>query len=499
MPKSLFLFPDTNLFYQCKPLDSLDWSLFGTFDEIKLYVTRPVQAEIDGHKGKGTGRLANRARSTSSTFRDLLLSVEDFKVVLGSPRVLLFLRHDLKKDESLLDQLDYSCNDDQLVGIAAAYARANPDEDVRILTHDTGPMASARLVGLTFEVIPDKWLLAPESDETEKTLNKVKNELALYKKAEPSVSLQIQGGQWDQGKNSVSLAISRYRPLTTEEVEELMMIIRKKFPMAKDYGSTTREERSVPNQIFFTESTIEIFEPASQESIKKYCAEDYPDWLLSCEEALRNLHSKMGVTWPSISILLSNTGSRPASDALLRFSVNGELLISTRPEKKDKKEECPLKLPPAPQPPVGRWSKPVAVRDAFCASITRNYAESIVRPIHSPFNSSLGPGRRDPNVFYFKSSQHGFPCKFIQLECEQWRHQKEADQFELFFYISPEPGNYNDALQVDIHGSNMTEPFKYTVPIRILVEEISFFDLAVETIQNISFDKKIRLFGKRSS
>ena len=121
MPKSLFLFPDTNLFYQCKPLDSLDWSLFGTFDEIKLYVTRPVQAEIDGHKGKGTGRLANRARSTSSTFRDLLLSVEDFKVVLGSPRVLLFLRHDLKKDESLLDQLDYSCNDDQLVGIAAAY------------------------------------------------------------------------------------------------------------------------------------------------------------------------------------------------------------------------------------------------------------------------------------------------------------------------------------------------------------------------------------------
>ena len=41
MPKSmskrtLYLFPDTNVFIQCKPLEQLDWSEWQEFSEIHL-------------------------------------------------------------------------------------------------------------------------------------------------------------------------------------------------------------------------------------------------------------------------------------------------------------------------------------------------------------------------------------------------------------------------------------------------------------------------------
>ena len=34
----LYLFPDTNLFIQCRPLSELGWDRWGAFDEIHLIV-----------------------------------------------------------------------------------------------------------------------------------------------------------------------------------------------------------------------------------------------------------------------------------------------------------------------------------------------------------------------------------------------------------------------------------------------------------------------------
>ena len=51
---TLYVFPDTNLFIQCRPLNELDWSLWPDSSEIHLVVTRPVQREIDGQKTVAT-------------------------------------------------------------------------------------------------------------------------------------------------------------------------------------------------------------------------------------------------------------------------------------------------------------------------------------------------------------------------------------------------------------------------------------------------------------
>jgi integrase len=58
----LYLFPDTNLFIQCRPLEQLDWSYFGSFEELHLIVSRPVHKEIDYRKNKGNDRVGTRAQ-----------------------------------------------------------------------------------------------------------------------------------------------------------------------------------------------------------------------------------------------------------------------------------------------------------------------------------------------------------------------------------------------------------------------------------------------------
>lgn len=182
MNAKVYLFPDTNVFIQCKPLHELNWSEWKEFDEVNLIVSRPVQAEIDRQKGGGNTRLSKRARKTSSMFRDILLSEEKYlEVRTSKPTVRLYLKQDIKPDESLSDQLIYGERDDQLVGITSSFAKLHSENQVFLLTHDTGPMTSADMVGVKFIPIPDEWLMAPETNESDKQITKLQAEVNRLK------------------------------------------------------------------------------------------------------------------------------------------------------------------------------------------------------------------------------------------------------------------------------------------------------------------------------
>jgi hypothetical protein len=105
--------------------------------------------------------------------------------------VKLSIRQDLKATPSLADRLDYGERDDQLIGIADAFLQENPHADVRVLTHDTGPMASAKMVGIAFIEIPDDWLLPPESTATDKRIASLETQVARLKAAEPRFSIEL--------------------------------------------------------------------------------------------------------------------------------------------------------------------------------------------------------------------------------------------------------------------------------------------------------------------
>ena len=156
----LHFFPDTNLFIQCHSLDQLDWSEWNDYDEIHLMVCIPVQWQIDNLKNRGNDRLGRRSRKIYSLFRELILSGNEFNVVLtGSPTVKLFIGPSNQPDPTLSDHLNYDAIDDRIVGCIHSYRAENPDSDVRLITHDSGPMATAWTLSIPFIPIPDVWLV----------------------------------------------------------------------------------------------------------------------------------------------------------------------------------------------------------------------------------------------------------------------------------------------------------------------------------------------------
>ena len=165
----LYLFPDTNVFIQCKPLEQLIWSEWKDFAEVRLLVSQPVQKEIDDQKNRRNNRVANKARSTYQVFRKIIDGRKEFELVRSStPAVKLFLQGPSRPSPELEDTLDYSKPDDRIVGCLHKFLQDNPGSDARLLTYDGGPMMMANSLGLPYVAVKEEWLLPPENNDTER-------------------------------------------------------------------------------------------------------------------------------------------------------------------------------------------------------------------------------------------------------------------------------------------------------------------------------------------
>jgi hypothetical protein len=346
MTKILNLFTDTNSFVQCVPLDQVNWSAWKEFDEVHLIVSRPIQSEIDKQKNKGSDRLGKRARSTSSLFREIILGP---KVIVesGPPCVKLVMRHDLKPSRELSDRLNYEEPDDQLVGIAYGFAQQNPDADVRILTNDTGPMASAHMVGVGYVEIPDDWLLPPENTEAEKRMNALKAEVERLRRTEPKFPIICSNAEGRE-ISQIECDTTNYIQLNQDQVSALMSRISQERPPANDFGSCEPAERPANRLIPGLAGMRETFTPPTEKEISIYRDEEYPKWLQDCENALRDLHHTLenrdGV--PVFRFAAMNQGTRPGEDVLVIVKAKGGIAI--KPPENDEEADTtlmPLRLP----------------------------------------------------------------------------------------------------------------------------------------------------------
>ena len=236
-------FVDSNLFFQCHPLEQLDWTPWDAFEEVRLIVSTPVLREIDYRKNKGNDRVGIRARAASAMFREML--EDGHKVVRASnPRVVLSVEPQHAYSRDLEERLNYQERDDQLVGTVYEFSHGHPDRDVRLLTHDTTPLYTARGLGVAADVISDDWLLPPETTATEKELASLKTAYSHLKKAEPSISIRCMG-QSNTEIERYHASYTWFEPLTGPQVDELMQRLKDHFPLETDFGSRETAERAV--------------------------------------------------------------------------------------------------------------------------------------------------------------------------------------------------------------------------------------------------------------
>ena len=311
--KILHLIPDTNLFIQCRDLGELEWSVLGEFDEIHLIVCRPVQYEIDHQKQRGNDRIGRQARKAHSIFREIIIGGGTCKLIRESdPLVRLLIDPSCLPNPALGDYLDYGETDDRVVGCVDAYRKQHPDSDARLLTHDSGPMASAQMLSVPFVPIPDSWLRPPEDNETDRENRRLRTKLAQFENAEPRFAIIHIDDHGDE-VDSFEFEWPAYEKLSDGAISDIIRSLTDQFPLVTDYGS----HESVEHQVKLTTgAALNIqgtYTPPSKHEIAKYTETEYPAWIERCECILRQLHVSLEEKSDPIFFLFSskNEGSRP--------------------------------------------------------------------------------------------------------------------------------------------------------------------------------------------
>lgn len=516
MKPVLYLFPDTNVFLQCKPLEQTSWESFGQWERIEVVVTRPVQTEIDALKGNGNSRRAAKARTASSLLRKLLDVDPPVIVLSSSPLVQLTVRLDLRTEASVADSLNYESKDDQLVGTALAFLKLHSESATRLLTDDTGVMFSAKAVGVQYIGIPDGWFLPAELDESAKREKVLRDQIASYERSEPQFSIALSATLVDSRRTAIESVLpaassskkatrpsgditpfkatfTKYVPLSDDEIDGLLARLVERLPQETEFGPTERPERAVNNGALLeiTQGRFkEVFSPASPERIEAYKTA-YRGWVDKCREWLQRYHEALNsqVKWPTFVATICNAGSRPADDALVRIEALGKPCL-LRPGRTQTEEDAPVEetfqLPAPPVAPKGQWQK---VRlSKGCDEMTKRFGDA-ASYIHSPelirTPSFHPPAPPDPNAFYWKDSPLNRYMKVCELTCTQWRHAIEPEEFHLSLIFPLERGSHSGQVKVTVHAANLTTPATARLPVELVIEEASCADLAAELVEAV--------------
>jgi len=492
MSTRLHVFPDTNVFLQCKQLADVDWSLLGNWECIEVVVCAPVQAELDALKGKGNSRQASRARNANSLLGKLLEPGVSHLILSNGPKVHLTVRVELMPDVEAAGTLP-NTRDNELVTTALAYQRAHSEIEVRLLTNDIGPMFSAKRVGLAYLKVPQDWLLPPELDESERRETSLKERIAQLEKTEPSFKTVLTGCSGKHLKASVTL----YEALSDTQVAAFVARIVERFPEETDFGQTQPKERHPKDEPYGSMlfgTSKEVFVPVTEKEIAAY-RETYDAWKAMCEERLSGLHKALNgaIDWPLLTANVANIGSRPAQDALVVIEVQGDLLLLPPKKISEDEEDVPAAeagnfLPQPPAAPRGSWKATrgyggVMELHKRLAGIHAGSLASLLDPPN--IQHMFSPLARDPNRVHWKVGHRGMPSKRLELSCEQWRHARPPEDFEQFILCPSKPGEHTGLLTVAVHAANLTLPNVTKLPVGITVTLVSCADEAQRLVKEI--------------
>lgn len=386
---------DTNVLLQCLPLDQLDWSVLDG-SGVRIVIPLTVMKEIDKAKSSSTPRLVKRARTVSAMFNEALkANLEGLPLKEGSSS-----RWEFGTSQVLAhDELDLSIPDHRIVAEALSIARS--EEDVVFLTHDAMPRVLAHRIGLKTHSVPDAWLLPPETDTKDKRIRDLEVQVAELTKAVPELEVQFEIAA--QTVSEVATTFEYFRPPTTEELAELMAVVRSRHPLREPIHPVTA-------QILRPLSDMHLRRVPADKEYAEYRDARYPAWLQKMERRLSLIPQRLDVAARLIhlTIKLSNRGHVPADGLLFEYELFGGAALL--PEDADDRKKL-LALPSLPSPP----SPPIG--DVYSMTV-----ESLPHFFNHDVARTFGHHRlnRDTYSFYARTPSTK-PSVSQSFECEEFR------------------------------------------------------------------------------
>ena len=241
-----------------------------------------------------------------------------------------------RPNQDLADHLDYTQNDDRIIGHLAQFREENPSADARLFTGDSGPYVKAGHFGIPREFIPDDWRLTPEPDDRQRKLQELTKQIEELQAQEPKFNFSY-AQQSEARPRHIEIAYPAFLPLTAIEREQLLERLRELYP-----------------------PTVVNRDSISVQSISEYEERDHPAWMSECEEVLDWVHYIVQLErCAELTVTIQNTGSRPATNALVDICASGHFGLTSPIRELKEFGLIPVVArpgpPPQPQPPAS-WS-----------------------------------------------------------------------------------------------------------------------------------------------
>lgn len=463
------LVPDTNFFLQCCDYETLDWSLVTSDVDVTIAVPRTVQREIDRHKDGGNARRASRARKASALFAQVIDSddnriTKSFRGVTVSVELLV-----PKIATEDFPGLDLQNPDDQIVAEALWVKQQRPGAEVTFISNDTAALMTAKTQQLPFQRLPIEWMLPPEKDERDRTIDELRKTVARLSSQHPELAFTLPA----LPDKRVSVRVTVFPELTGSEIETVMDEIGAEFPMQSDFPQEPPARKRGTSGLIAAHfaNPLEQWKPAGTQEIDHYQKKAYPEWARQVRSELENIHHRLnGGLLSTVTLVVANTGQQPAKRLLVTLQAQGTILfgVPSESDSDDTGQEKPL-LPAPPTPPAGRY---VNIADRFMEL----HAMSGVFPGRSEFNvpdlaGLWRPQRHDPNNLYWKPHRPAEEATEWTLECDEFRHQHEPYSLAIPFRpASVAEGTVTGAIRCLAHASNLPERVELVIPVRIHVE-----------------------------
>jgi hypothetical protein len=332
--------------------------------------------------------------------------------------------------------LDLSTADGRIVEQAVALQQMLGD--LAFLSNDRLPRRMAKAVGLSCQKIPDSWLLDPETDERDKEIAKLKDELRTWSKRSPQLEVQLASNEGLIER--IEGSICRYRPLSNEFIDDAMQIIEHRH---------SEERVTVPGQVTVTRAG----------AIDKY-QEERREWLAKVKDRLERLPVKLNLDngLVDLTLTISNSGGAPAEGLSVLVWVEGAMML-VNDVVRDKHFPLGLNFVVPNPPKLERLTSPSMLRQS---DLTEH-----LRGMHD----LIPPIPRDPKTFYWDyEEKDGLWCKSVEGTCQDFRHHVHEMELPVILCLPQDESEPRGCLHIRWSARNLPKAIEKRYPIRLTVD-----------------------------
>lgn len=351
VPEPLIAFLDANIVLEGRPMDELPWEEVASQGTIRVMIVPKAMEEIDAKKRDG--RLGLHARSFNRLIAPSV--IEGRPVVLREvgPRVELEMVTCSRIPWEIYDELDIDDGDGRIVA-EALNARGVASSRRVLVSHDLKPLAFATGRGLPVHRASDAWLRPVEPGPKDREIQRLKQQVADFKKDEPRFDIAIDVPDGNPA------TVHRIAPLTEAQAASVTEAILARNP---------RQEQRLDNLVI----GLSDYDSSYEDEYAAWKVETVPRFVAAFSEKLEMVFNQM-----PIAIRVTNSGPIRADHLVVSVTTSdgwiNERIVVASPAGPNA---------PVPTPSWQRLQDVPSLNDFMQSKVGRHELEMTRRPRRS--------------------------------------------------------------------------------------------------------------------